>query len=465
MYYLSIKFVMIIAAMLFASTLASQETQIDNQPEKLKISGEFLSDQKMLLKNDNSWAWNENRITFKAEKKVSGQTSFYSEFWARNIGIPKTLTSSDLINKGITDPYQFEIREAYLEIVNFPIKNLDLKIGRQRIEWGTADKFNPTNNLNPYDLEDILDFGRRRPTEAINLNYYFNSDFSLQAVFVPIFKSSNLPIGIFSEVLTPEFAVPSEFTVKNINTNIETPKLTLKENSSLGFRFKGFAKGIDFSLSYSNVYDAFPFNTENVITPFDAFGGINVNSTLTYSRTNIFGIDLSSNLRGIGVWAEAALFMPTESIYMKTDITALFPPGSAPIILDSLILDSQKPFFKTAIGFDYHFANKTYLNMQYLHGFFHERGRENMNNYLIMTYDINLLRERLTVSPLAGAVSFKEIDNFEEYSFAYMPKIEYKASPDTKVSVSALFSDGKGENIFAKLKEYNMLMLRVKHYF
>ncbi|MCK7509029.1 MAG: hypothetical protein MZV70_36675 [Desulfobacterales bacterium] len=82
-----------------------------------------------------------------------------------------------MYNKGIVDPYNLEIRELYIQLYGFLFDNLDVTSGRQRIVWGTADKLNPTDNLNPLDLEDILDFGRRRGSDAINLNYYFNSEF------------------------------------------------------------------------------------------------------------------------------------------------------------------------------------------------------------------------------------------------------------------------------------------------
>ncbi|MCK5822649.1 MAG: hypothetical protein KAG95_01505 [Bacteroidales bacterium] len=40
------------------------KAQEDN---KLKLSGELLTDQRFLLKDQNNWAWNENRLTLKLE--------------------------------------------------------------------------------------------------------------------------------------------------------------------------------------------------------------------------------------------------------------------------------------------------------------------------------------------------------------------------------------------------------------
>ena len=190
------------------------------EESKLNISGELLTDERFLLKDKNDWAWNENRLTLKLDKKITGNLKFYSEVWLRNIGLPDVTKSSDLYNKGIMDPYNLEIREAYIQLYGFLAKNLDVTIGRQRIVWGTADRLNPTDNLNPLDLEDILDFGRRRGSDAINLNYYLNNDFSLQGVFIPFFQSANMPVGIFANALNPGMELPQGMILKGLSDTL-----------------------------------------------------------------------------------------------------------------------------------------------------------------------------------------------------------------------------------------------------
>jgi len=179
-----------------SSIVRSQDSlSIQNPDEnKLKISGDLTTDERVLLKNKSNWAWNENRLTLMLNKKNSDGSKFYSEIWLRNLGLPSLTTSANLYNKGIVDPYNIEIREAYIQKFDFLIKKLDLKIGRQRIVWGTADKLNPTDNLNPFDMEDVLDFGRHRASDAVNLNYYLSNDFSLQGVYIPFFQPANLPL-------------------------------------------------------------------------------------------------------------------------------------------------------------------------------------------------------------------------------------------------------------------------------
>ncbi|MDO9581182.1 MAG: hypothetical protein Q7J06_11580, partial [Bacteroidales bacterium] len=306
-------FSVMIVLLVTSGQLKAQESSV-TAPEKdesrLKISGELLTDERFLLNNKKDWAWNENRLTLRLDKKITNNSKFYSEVWLRNIGLPNITSSGDLYNKGIIDPYNLEIREAYVQLFGFLTKNLDLKIGRQRITWGTADKLNPTDNLNPYDLEDILDFGRHRGSDAISLNYYFNSEFSLQGVYIPIFQPANMPIGIYANALTPNMELPQGMVLNEFSDTILLPRYNLAESSTAGLKFKGFAKGVDFSVSYVWGYDGLPFATRNTFIPVDAMGGININSQLSFSRTHIFGADLATSIAGFGFWTEAAAFIP-----------------------------------------------------------------------------------------------------------------------------------------------------------
>ena len=431
----------------------------------LKLSGELITDQRFLLESPNDWAWNENRLTLKFDKKITGNSKFYSEVWLRNIGLPNINSSSDLYNKGIVDPYNLEVREAYVQLFGFLVKNLDVKIGRQRITWGTADKLNPTDNLNPYDVEDVLDFGRHRGSDAINLQYYFTNDFSFQGVYIPIFQPANMPVGIFADALTPSMEMPPPFVVKGFQDEINMPKYNLGESSTYGAKFKGFAGGIDFSLSYIWGRDGFPIATYNTITPVDAIGGISVNSQISFFRQHIFGFDMATSLGGVGLWAEAAAFLPEHEVVMTTDLSALFPDSPVPVTQDSVVLD-QEAFVKFVLGADYNFANGMYLNFQYLHGFINERGREALNDYFFLRYQIKFFEDKLKFTPLAGGFIVSDWDDVpNNYSIIYSPGISYMATDNTEITLSAAIFDGKGENIFANFTDYNMLMLKLKYSF
>ncbi|MBI4646006.1 MAG: hypothetical protein HY738_05265 [Bacteroidia bacterium] len=432
----------------------------------LKISGELLTDERFLLKDKNDWAWNENRLTLKLDKKITDNSKFYSEVWLRNIGLPNLSTSADLYNKGIVDPYNLEIREGYVQMFSFLTKNLDLKIGRQLIIWGTADKLNPTDNLNPYDLENILDFGRHRASDAINMNYYFNSDFSLQGVYIPFFKPANMPVGIFANALNPATELPQGMVLKEYSDNLLMPKYNLAESAVAGGKFKGMVKGVDFSLSYVWGRDGLPFSTKNTFTPVDTLGGININSQLSFARTHIIGADLATSIAGIGFWTEAAAFIPEKDVVMTNDLSVLFPLSPVPVTKDTMLLDKTKPYIKFVVGGDYNFKDGSYLNIQYLHGFIQERGNENLNDYFFLRYEKKFFNEKLTIAPIGGAFIVTDWNKIKNnYAIAYIPQVSYQATDDVEITLAAGLFDGKGDNMFANLKDYNMFMFKLKYCF
>jgi len=442
------------------------KTQLSAQEENLNISGELFNDERFLLKEPNNWAWNENRLSLKLDKQISGESKFYSEVWIRNFGLPGVVQSNDLYNKGIVDPYNLEIREAYVQLNGFLSKKLDLTIGRQQFAWGTADELNPTDNLNPYDLEDILDFGRKRGSDAINLQYYFNYDFSLQGVFVPFFQPANMPVGVFANVLNPSMELPQGMVLKSFSDTLMMPKYNLGESSTAGLRFKGFAKGINFSVSYVWGYDGLPFVTRNTLMPVDTLGGININSQLSYARTHIIGADLVTSIAGIGVWAEAAVFIPDADVVMTNDLSAIFPGSPLPVTQHSMLLEKNEPYVKFVVGGDYFFADGSYLNMQYLHGFIHERGADELNDYFFLRYEKTFFNEKLKIIPIEGGFIVTDWSDIKEnYAIAYLPQISYQATPNTEITLSASIFDGKGDNLFTALKDYNMLMFKLKYSF
>ncbi len=432
------------------------------QENSIHIYGNLTTDQRVVFLEETEWGWNENRLTLKLEKKTD-RIKFYSEVWLRNFGIPEYNRSDQLFNRNIIDPFDLQLREAYVQISDLFIPNLDLKIGRQRITWGTADKLNPTDNLNPYDLEDILDFGRHRGSDAISLTYYFKNDFSLQAVAIPFFQPANLPVGMFSNALMPSIEIPIDIPINSLTTQINKPKNSVMESSTLGFKFKGAIKSVDFSLSYIWGYNGIPYLSKTTVTPQLIPLGLDVNAELSYFRNHVFGIDMSTEIKGVGVWVEGALFKLQDSL-MYSNVISI--SGLDPIQSDSLILDSKEPYFRAIVGADYHFGKGSYINIQFMHGFIHENGNQNMSDYLFLRYDQRLLDDKIIISPVSGAFIIEQWKNIKEhYCFAYMPQIKYNPVPDLELSLTGVIIKGKGNGIFTALQEYDQIILKVNYSF
>jgi hypothetical protein len=151
---------------------------------------------------------------------------------------------------------------------------------------------------------------------------------------------------------------------------------------------------------------------------------------------------------------------------MTNDLSAFYPMSPVPVTQDSLVLDKTKPYIKFVVGGDYFFSDGSYLNVQYLHGFFHERARENLNDYFFLRYEKTFLNNKLKITPIGGGFIVTGWNNIKDnYALAYMPEIVYKATINSEITLATVIFDGKGDNLFAQLKDYNMLMLKLKYSF
>jgi hypothetical protein len=235
-----------------------------SQEHPLQLTGEIYIDNRFRLDNGD-WSWNENRLDLQLDKKFADKARFHSQV---------------LFDKDETSPYNIDIREAYIELYGVFTENLDMKIGRQRIAWGTADKLNPTDNVNSYDLEDIWDFGRHLGSDAIQLKYYFK-DFYLEGDYVIYFRPASLPRGDWAQGLFIPMELPYNLHLASYGDSLAMPQLNLKENATYAVKLGGFAGGFDFSASYVYGRDGLPLNYYNRISAADTTGGVSVESILS----------------------------------------------------------------------------------------------------------------------------------------------------------------------------------------
>ena len=152
-------------------------------------------------------------------------------------------------------------------------------------------------------------------------------------------------------------------------------------------------------------------------------------------------------------------------VVMSNDLSALYPLSPDPVIVDSIILEAN-PFLKFVVGGDYFFGDGSYLNLQYIHGFIHERGNDALNDYFFLRYEKSYLNDKLKISPLSGAFIVTDWKRIKDnYALAYMPEIIYWATVNTEISLSSVIFGGKGDNLFASMKEYDMFLFKVKYSF
>ncbi|MEE4256021.1 MAG: hypothetical protein V2I47_03200 [Bacteroidales bacterium] len=434
------------------------ETQAQfSDDNKLKLGGYIYIDNRVRTE-DGAWSWNENRLNLELKKNFNNKGAFYSDIWLRSFGFPFLTGTDQLFNTDDVSPYNLQIREAYIDIYDFLLEGLDLRVGRQRIAWGTGDRINPTDNLNSDDLEDIWDFGRHLGSDGFKFDYYF-SDYHLEAVYIPFFTPAVLPRGDWSDAFMPFPDLPPMVELGTLSDSLATPQYKIGESSSYGLKFGGFLLGYDFSLSYVYNRDDFPIQYYNFIT-LNPPNLIDIKSDLFYHRQHVFGADISGAIGSVGIWGELGVFLPEKEVVMTTDLSALGMPPQ-----DSVVLKKQA-YARYVVGMDYTFMDGSYFNFQFFHGFVTERGQGNLNDYFMLAWEKNLFNDKLKIIPLAGAFIVSDWDDIgNNYAWIYSPAISYYPNINTEINLGCRIIDGEGDNTFALVKDYDEIFLSIKFNF
>jgi hypothetical protein len=121
----------------------------------------------------------------------------------------------------VLDDYEWEVDFREVWVLGSPIDSVDVKLGRQIVNWGRSDSLRVLDVINPLDnrepgLVDIEDL--RLPVTMARFDYYPRwiddryGDWSVQLLVVPEFRQDRNPsVGNdFNPVPDPDFDPPSD---------------------------------------------------------------------------------------------------------------------------------------------------------------------------------------------------------------------------------------------------------------
>lgn len=340
------------------------------------------------------------------------------------------------------EPFELNLYEAYIKVSDFLIKNLDFTVGKQRISWGTADKVNVVDNLNPIDFANFLTFdpdyfNERRPQTAFNFEYYIGNETKLQAVWLLSRQYSPLPSG-FTYLSGGQFG----------DVVIDREKALLK-NTNFGFRASTVILNTDIALSW--------YHGNFHLPVFYGFEALPVVPRIYYSypELDVIGASFSGELASVGFWGEVAYYIPGNK-------KGLFRLGMGPT-LDFKLFEAG--YFKYVFGFDYTIGvgNGIYINAQYLHGFFDERDYTKeaeqflgfkkgqffgeIEDYIIARAEYKMLGDSVKFS-LGGFVEFGE-----GTAYALMPGLEVRVKDALTIEAGTFSVFGDKNTKFGVFKD------------
>ncbi len=242
----------------------------------------------------------------------------------------------NLKNKG-----KFDLDEAFTALY-FP--TTDLTIGKQVINWGTADGINPTNNINPINISSFTE-GKLTGEPVLSAQAsYFGENVDITGVIIFDFLPQNL--AEMRSYLGAEGNLLANLDIKSPKNNLKNMEYALK----VGRRISSY----DLKLSYFHGWEDFPgkinVNLDNNYQPdFTTLKG-------SYRQVDKFGIAIAGAINSRGVWGELAYVNPDSQDFASTDPSEI-----------TLLTTMNQPYLQAVLGSDYTFNNGVYMEGQYIY--------------------------------------------------------------------------------------------------
>lgn len=395
--------------------------------EKISLSGSVSSDVRFNLENYRGpvrgqgfdFAVNRNDLIVHAEITPLDPLVAVIDARLRYYGVSEVASLPQLSNRAKIDPFNVELDQAYVGVRGVPFSWLDLKIGRMVQTWGSADVFNPVDNLNARDFFDVMDYSRKVPNQMIEVNVYPHSKVTITGVFVPTFRPSQLPPsavlgfainkdaqGCLIDAPAPplrnkddakrladtfasidpcalDFADPEVRTLLP-GDSIENAQAAVRAQFKLG----------DLDIAGSYYYGRFTFPVAytavaHTAPSTSAPGKVDVAyvAEVMYPRMQVAGVDFSYSAPwffDVGLVGELAVIFPEQVNFGMRAYQ-----GSAKILEFGSVNLPSDPFVKATIGLDYTFTKWLYVNAMFVHGFFDEfNDLYGLHNYVVAAAEL-----------------------------------------------------------------------------
>jgi hypothetical protein len=200
-----------------------------------------------------------------------------------------------LENSIVLSPWRFNIGAGYLYYT-----------------WGTADKMNPTDNLNPFDYTVGADKEKNSILSAF-VEFFPVNFLSMQVVYIPFLEKDIYPTNFIEEL-------KEKLEIENIKEKLPDYD---PSTFTLGGKLNFYFQYIDFSFSYIYGFDKY-FTPDIKLSAVKYYG-----NTLFYTidsielkknRIHYFGTDFKTTISRFGIWGEICYAMSEDYLMNRYDI-------------------------------------------------------------------------------------------------------------------------------------------------
>ena len=416
---------------------------------------------------------NLNLVGLKVEATFGAWAAARADLAIRNLNFTEIETFSDLGSADEVQPVDFRVVEAYIALYDLFTPGLDLVVGAQRLAWGTADGFNPTDRLNPYDLEDPTRFDCRLSSPAVVLGYQAGP-VRIELVALPLFQPAALPVESFdvtslgdpSQVFDlPDLRSGRSLEVGKVEMPVHPPDFTL-ENIQFAARISWRSPIGDLAVSYFRGFDSLPQGMGKArLTGFASMDRVDLGVPLGFPRTQVLGATYRGHLVGtLAAWCEIAVVFPEEAVLLADatqldQLVRLSLLEAVPDPIPSMTMQQDTPYVNAIAGFEVDLPGGGYLNVQYLYGFLTERSAADLHHYVLLALRWRFLDGRLALSARAGV----EVADLEPGGLGWMASggLAYLHGDAVEVELGASFQGGQERSTLYVYRNLSNLRLRV----
>ncbi len=328
--------------------------------------------------------------------------------------------------------------EAYIDLY---WDKLDLRIGKQFIFWGKTDWINPTDNLNPWDYQnigaEIEDY--RIAVTAVKSNLYLGN-YTIEGIWLLHFLPDKIPNGI-----------PDKMGSLNVNMlPAELPQNKLG-NTEFAFKISSEIANIDYSLSFFHGFDKNP----TYIFNFAPAPNPHLEYQQKYLPVNILGGDFITTFHKFAFKGEAAYYFTKDK------------NG------DNIFIEN--PHLKYVLGVDYNFTGKLKFSLQFIQDILfkydpakEKEGWEKLHNPFpdiksksasSLSTVVNYSIGDFTSFQLIGVLNFKNLDYF------ILPILNYGLADGLNIYAGATLFGGPSKSPFGRSKKGKRAFLEIKYSF
>ena len=315
-----------------------------------------------------------------------------------------------------------EIREAYLDRAFGPV---DVRMGRQVIVWGRADKLNPTDSIGVKNLKRLMtdDEDQRLGLFAASFTYNLG-DFRLSLVSVPEWRSPVFPV------------VP----LAGITLSDQTPDHPERQ---FGVKWDRSGGDVDYSVSYFRGISKIPD------LKLVSSGANGTELALVYHRVQVLGGDFATSVGSWGLRGESAWTITED------------PQGLDPLTQNSTLV--------SVFGVERSLIENLSLNAQVLNRIvFNYSDPSELSNAAVRTLAISAATNSQQLNQVNHGLSlrpnWKLMNETLELELAWVrwfsshdqilrPKATYAVSDRLKAILGAELYSGKADAYLGRLKD------------